>query len=331
MRKLSGLLWLMLILLVLTETLAGCANSGVAAVPARIGVLTIGDSRMIKVQGLQKGLQELGLTGAEVAFEIFNAKDDQKKLAEEALKLVQGLPDVIVVTGVVEAEALMEKLAGSKPIPVVMIGVTSPKDLQLIKGYEELGIPVTGVANGHVELTGKRMELLYLLFPQRSHILLLYDPRLRASVLALERARQSVQDSYSIEPIPISNDQDLESFRRRSFSARDSILVLPSYFLEARFREIRDISLQKRVPVMGLYESETEAGFTASYGLSYFDQGYQAARLVIRMLKGEAAGIPFEVPDSVQLKINVQAADYIGESVSPVGLSYGEKVYTIKE
>jgi putative ABC transport system substrate-binding protein len=184
-----------------------------------------------------------------------------------------------------------------------------------------------------VELTGKRMELLRLLFPERDSILVFYDPRLQASLLALQKARETAAlHSWQIEPVPVKNDSDIQSLHDRSFGDKESILILSSYYLESKFREIRDLSFQKKIPVMGLHESETLAGYTASYGISNFDQGKQSARLVIRALDRQNPGnLLFEMPDVVRLKLNMQAAAKLGVHFSPLGLTYGEKISEIRE
>lgn len=321
----------LLALLLLLITIAGCAGRQLPPDrPVKIGALVMGDSRTAKTDGMREGLQELGWTGDRISYLIYNAKDDEKKLQADAQDLLAQNPDIVAVTGAIEAEAVVRELRGKTPIPVVMIGVTSP--LELKSAFADLGVPVTGVDNGHVELTGKRMELLRLLFPERHRLLLLYDPRLRVSLLALERAREAARtSSWLIEPVPVSSDQDLATLSQRPFSGQESMLTLPSYFLEAKAREIRDISWRKGAPVLGLYQTEAEAGYTGSYGISYYDQGYQAARLVLRTLQSRAGDIPFEMPDSVQLILNTKAAEKIGVTFSPTGLTYGEKIHTIRE
>ena len=323
--------WTIFILLVLTVvSLNSCSRSprGDSA-PLKIGVLIMGDSRTAKFEGLRQGLSELGLTESEVKYTLFNAHDDEKKLETCAQELIGQKPDILVAAGGIEAEVLARNLKGRPIVPVVLIGVTSAKNLQAL--FIDQGIPVTGVDNGHIELTGKRMELLRLLFPKRTKLLLVYDPRLSASNLALQEAQEVVRAySYTTESIPVSVEKDLLQLKKRSFSPQEALLILPSYYLESIFREIRTLSLRERIPVMGLYDTEVEAGYTASYGIPYWDQGYQAARLVMRMAQ-EKRSIPFEMPDSVYLKLNMKAVEQIGENVSPAGLNFGEKIYTIRE
>lgn len=325
MRKLKYIL-----LLFLLSTLIGCANqSATGDQTIKIGVLTMGGSRLDKLNGLRQGLEDLGWIPEHVNFQIYNAQDDEKILAADSAMLLEQHPNIIVVTGVIEAEVVATKIKNYPGIPLVMIGVTSPLDLSLAVDLQTTGIPTAGVDNGYVQLTAKRIELMNLLFPQRPKIVLLYDPRLQASLDALHQAEKTAQvHKYQIEPIPISEDKDLEALAQRPFSAHESMLVLPSYFIENKYRDILNISFSHHTPVMGLYKSEAVAGYTASYGIEYFDQGYQAASLLIRIFHDKKS-IPLAMPDSVQLMLNMKSAEKLGVNFSPLGLSYGHKLFTI--
>lgn len=334
MKKRLNTYSLLILMLLGFALLTGCTNTLTGTdQTVRIGILMIGDSRTAKIEGMKQGMKDLGWTGQQVEYVIYNAKEQQERLLAGAQSLIDQNLNVLVATGVVEAQFLVEAMRGKSTTPVVLLGVTSPVELELKKSFADAGIPVLGVDNGHVELTGKRMELLRLLFPERDRILVFYDPRLRASLLALQKARETAAlHSWQIEPVPVSNDSDIQSLHTRSFGDKESILILSSYYLESKYREIRDLSFQKKVPVMGLYETEMLAGYTASYGISNYDQGNQSARLVIRALDRQNPGnLLFEMPDVVRLKLNMQAAAKLGVHFSPLGLTYGEKISEIRE
>nr|WP_269432693.1 ABC transporter substrate-binding protein [Effusibacillus lacus] len=321
-------------MVLLISSLLGCTRRVESDDPQiRIGILTIGSSRAEKIEGMRKGLQEMGWTDKQVDYRIHDVNNNQERLVEGAKDLLALRPNIVVATGVVEAEAIFEAMKNTPPIPVVLIGVTSPSELELKNRFHASGIPVTGVDNGHVELTAKRIELLRELFPERQSVVVLYDPRLRASMLALQKANDAAQQfDWKIEPVPVQNDRDIANLRSRIFTKGESMLILPSYYLELKYKEIRDISFKTRTPVMGLYETETYAGYTASYGISYFDQGYQSARLVARMMTSkDNSDIPFEKPDVVQLKVNMKAIEQLDIAVSPIGMSYSEKIAVIRE
>ncbi|OLN29492.1 ABC transporter substrate-binding protein [Desulfosporosinus metallidurans] len=306
---------------------AGCSPLSPPSRVTNVAVLAADQTRIVKFEGLKQGLSELGYGKDRMHFQILNASGDSKKLVMDAQELVRQAPDLLVATGVAEAEAFLLSLTPKSRIPVIMIGVTAASEL--VDRFQAKGISVTGVDNGHVELTGKRLELLQLLFPDRSKFIVVYDPNIKASLQALEKIRDVLGSEHiRYEAVPVSEDIGLSKLQEHSFQKNEAIFLLPSYFIENRYREIRDLELKYRTPVMGFYDTEVSAGYTAAYGLSYFDQGYQGARIAIRMLK-EKKSIPFDMPDSVELRINRQAIEKIGEKVAPVAQSFAEPVDTI--
>lgn len=103
----------------------------------------------------------------------------------------------------------------------------------------------------------------------------------------------------------------------------DGILVLPSHVLEEGAPIIGAASRRLGIPAMGLYRQDLEAGFLAIYGSSFYQQGYQTARLVVKVLAGEPPGeIPLETPDVPELVVNLTVARDLGLTLNPVGLAF---------
>jgi putative ABC transport system substrate-binding protein len=296
--------------------------------PVYLAILVAGETRLEKVDGLKRGLEEIGWNDSKVKYEIYNAENDTVRMKKMARLLLDRKPDLVIGTGVAEGVAIAEAMKEEQRRPVVLIGVTSPQVSGIATAYRTRGIPVTGVENGYIELTEKRLELLRLLFPNRDKTVVLYDPGVKASELALKHVEKTAQKhGYVIETIPVHGPQDIERLYEKEFTGKEAIITLPSHYIEAQSDSLVNLSLRKKTPIMGLNETEVKNGYAASYGTSYEEQGYQAARLVLRMLRENAKGaLPFEMPDTVQLKINAAAVHKIGETFSKIGISYGDDV-----
>ena len=95
----------------------------------------------------------------------------------------------------------------------------------------------------------------------------------------------------------------------------DAILVLPSFRIESLTDKIVALTVDKHIPSMGLYDFEAEKGLLASYGASFYSQGYQASRFVSLILQGNKPGdLPVELPDGIRFVINQQTKDSLGVS-----------------
>ncbi|MBS4192190.1 ABC transporter substrate-binding protein [Bacillus sp. FJAT-49705] len=282
--------------------------------PFKVGVLMIGDSRLEKLTGLKKGLKELGYEEDAIDFEVKNAKDNQGLLDNKINELLKKKPDLIVTLGGVETIALKEKMEEQKiRIPVVFAGVAAPKETGIIEDYRSPGGLFTGINNFHTGLAGKRLELFHELVPsvQRFHVL--YDKDVEVSVLSLENTIEAAADlSLQILPTNVS-DAEFEAKLSQNLQKNDALLILPGFRIESLIKEISQFSKKYKIPVMGIYGDEVEEGFLASYGTSFFDQGYQAARYVSLIIQGNSpADIPVELPDSIRFIVNPKIKDELG-------------------
>ncbi|PLR83662.1 ABC transporter substrate-binding protein [Bacillus sp. V33-4] len=282
--------------------------------PIKIGVLMIGDSRLEKFSGLKKGMTDLGYDDKDIKFLFKNAHDRKENLINDIDSLLKKNPDVIVTLGGIETLDLQARLENSKQnIPVVFAGVAAPKEIGLIKDYKSPGGQFTGINNYHTSISGKRMEIFHDLVPsiQRFHVL--YDEEIETSRLSLEKTREAAGE-LSIMIIP-GNVGEPDFFQKIETNLRkgDAIIILPGFRIESLTNEIVQLSKKYGLPVMGLYEQEVKEGYLASYGASFYDQGYQSARYVSLIIQGNSPrDIPVELPDSIRFLVNRQVQEELG-------------------
>ncbi|MGC5326313.1 ABC transporter substrate-binding protein [Brevibacillus sp. SYSU BS000544] len=274
--------------------------------PTKVGIIMMGKSRMEKLTGLKKGLHELGYKKDTIQFDVKNAMDNENTLQEIIDELIKGKPDLIVTLGGIETLTLKKKMEEQNiKIPVVFAGVAAPKEIGLIKDYRSPGGNFTGINNYHTSLSGKRLELLHHLVPSAKRFFVLYDKKMKVSVLSLENTMVAAKRlSLSVIPVDVS-DQEFTLFFSRNVQKNDALLILPSFRTESLTNELADTIKENKVPVMGIYGNEVEEGILASYGASFEEQGYQAARYVSRIIQGNSpSGLPVELPDTIHFFIN---------------------------
>ncbi|WP_312474062.1 ABC transporter substrate-binding protein [Neobacillus sp.] len=280
--------------------------------PVKIGVVMIGDGRHEKLTGLQKGMQELGYHKGDVKYVVKSAHDNEEVLDTKINELIKGKPALIVTLGGIETLKLKEKMEQQHiKIPVVFAGVAAPKEMGIIKDYRLPGGLFTGINNYHTNLSGKRLELFHDLVPsiQRFHIL--YDENIEVSKLSLENTKQA-SEKLSLKILPCNvSDPSFKSKLKGSLQKNDALLILPGFRMESLTKEMAQFSRDNKVPAMGIYEQE--AGVLASYGASFFDQGYQAARFVSLIIQGNSpAEIPVELPDRFRFIVNQHVKNELG-------------------
>lgn len=309
--------WLILLLVFLT----GCTRPG----PGRpeIAVLLSDDVRMPKVEGLRAGLATLGYPEESLTVTIYSAKGDRSALPLLAARALASKPAVIVAGGGIESVTL--KQGGQSQTPVVMMGVASSVRSGLIDSFARPGGMLTGLDNQHAELSAKRLELLTKLLPEARRVLLLYDPLVVPGPHALEVTEEAARRlGVAVTPLQAESvEQALERLGRIDPGQYDAALLLPAFVLESGARQVSAELERLGLPVMGPLEMEGEAGLLAAYGVSFREQGVQAARFVVKILQGEPPGvIPVDTPDNPELVVDLRAARRLGVTLSPVGMAF---------
>ncbi|WP_017756803.1 ABC transporter substrate-binding protein [Calidifontibacillus oryziterrae] len=281
--------------------------------PYKIGVLMIGESRYEKYTGLREGLADLGYEEEEFSFVVKNANNDSTQLQKQVDELVnQGL-DLIVTLGAIETVELKNKLetvGANSNIPVVFAGVAAPKEVGIINDYRSPSGNFTGINNYHTSLSAKRLELLRDLVPSINRVFAIYDQQIEISKLSLQNTIDA-GNLLAIEVIPCDVSQEnYKEILEKNVGTNDALFILPGYRIESITEDIVNFSQKHQLPVMGIYEHEVESGYMASYGTSFYDQGYQAARFVSSIIQGNSPSqLPVEPPDTLRFLVNKQVVE----------------------
>ncbi|GAM16099.1 ABC transporter substrate-binding protein [Mesobacillus selenatarsenatis] len=297
--------------------------------PVEIGVLMIGENRYEKFTGLEAGLKDLGYSAKEVNFTVMNAHDDEVLIDKQIDELLDKKPDLIVTLGGIETQRLKARMDEENiEIPVVFAGLAAPKELGLIKDYKSPGGLFTGINNYHASISGKRLEMLTSLVPAIDRVHVIYDSKIDVSKLSLEETRKAAKDlGVAISPCDASSKECLDTLWK-TVDDGEAILVLPSFRIESLTDEIVELTEEKKTPAMGLYDFEAEKGLLASYGSSFYSQGYQASRFVSLILQGNKPGeLPVELPDGIRFVVNQQTKDSLGVAYNQDLLHIAELIH----
>ncbi|WP_019153182.1 ABC transporter substrate-binding protein [Robertmurraya massiliosenegalensis] len=282
----------------------------------KVGILMAGEERNEKYNGLKSGLEDLGYDLNQFDF-IVKSADNTISLEKKIKELLETDLNLIVTLGGIETTELKREMERrGENVPVVFAGVAAPMEMGIINDYQKPGGNFTGINNYHTSLSGKRLELLCELIPSIERVLIFYDPDVVVSKLSLQKIEEAADVlSITLKLFDITNPnykKEIENTTREN----DAILILPSFRIESLTGEITALSYNYHIPVMGIYENEVKAGYTASYGTSFFEQGYQSARFVSSVLQGNSPSqIPIELPDTVRFLINREVVEDLNISI----------------
>ena len=239
-----------------------------------------------------------------------------EELRETIPANVKSAPDAIFCGGDIAARALLE---ATKTLPLVAIS-DDMVEAGLVKSLARPGGNMTGVSLLATDLDGKRQDVLMEAVPAARQIAALRDANVPS------RQLQSLQTSARARGVDLSilavakADEIAPAMDAAKASGAAALNVLASQFTFINRRLIIERAEALRLPSMYQWPETAEEGGFAAYGPRFSQVWRQAARIVVRVLRGaKPADIPVEQPTNFELVINLKTAKAIGHDV-PAGL-----------
>ena len=303
-------------------------GTGVAqhARPILIGALNASWGPTPQVVGLRDGLREFGYRENEdFVIGVRFTQGDITALSGAARKLVKDGVDIILVDHDDAAKAARQ---ATERIPIVSTALGAPVEQGLIQSFAHPGGNLTGIADLHLELGPKRLEVFCAMIPAVKRILFLYsatDTYAVAEAKSLHDAARHLGIVLVAQAVHTEEEAQatLATIRRRKIDGilapRCCALNLPGLILKA--------SSQVQLPTMFGDSFWVERGALASYGPDLYASGRMAARLVEKIIKGtNPAEIPVEVNPNVEFVINLKMVRALGPTLAPDVVSRATRI-----
>ena len=282
--------------------------------PYRIGVLSNAFVPGIpSIMGLRAGIKAEGLEeGRDVKFDVRSTGSDQKKTDTLAAELAKEHPDVIVALGEYETRAAM---AAAPRVPVVFNQIADPVAIGLVSSVARPGGQLTGISNLYTELVPKRLELARELMPNLRRVLFVYDAQDPASSAGARKAQEtapSLKVNVVVRPVRTQEEAVREL---KTAGARD-VLLTPATLNLNLMELILNLNLYMVAPAIFPASFWVQAGGVASYGVDYYAEGVQSARLVAKILRGARPGdLPVEGVNKIELALNRKTLKAFGVTI----------------
>jgi putative ABC transport system substrate-binding protein len=123
--------------------------------------------------------------------------------------------------------------------------------------------------------------------------------------------------------------KDLETAFQAAAKARAGAVLMDvsGPITNSHRKEIAEVAVKTRLPVIYGRREPVEAGGLMSYGVSVDDLDRRAATYIDKILKGaKPADLPVEQPKKFEFIINLKAAKQIGLTIPPNVLARADKV-----
>jgi putative tryptophan/tyrosine transport system substrate-binding protein len=306
------------------------AEAQQAAKVPRIGYLTNSpfSAGAARYEAFRQGLRDLGYVERKnIVIEWRSGEGSRARQRALAAELVRLKVDVIVAGGTGDIRAAKEATAA---IPIVMINPGDAVGSGLVASLARPGGNITGLASLRPELSGKRLELLKEIVPKLSRVALFAtsDSADHARVVKeVEVAAGAF--GVKLQFLDIRSPKDFEAAFQAALKERaEAVLVrVPGPILDPQRRQVVELAVKSRLPVIYEDAGEVEAGGLVSYGSDRTEPYRRAAVYVDKILKGaKPADLPVEQPTKFEFVINLKTAKQIGLTIPPNVLARADRV-----
>ena len=298
-----------------------CATSaataqGVQKTP-RVGVLYMGGplSSEDSSIGFGRGMRELGyVAGQNVVLDYRYAEGRPEQLATLAAQLVAAHVDVILAAGPGPLAAAQQ---ATTTIPIVTVAGSDPVRQGWAKTLARPGGMVTGLSVTMPELEQKRLEIMKLLLPGVSRIVVIVAPLELGDGgddISSETVVAAKGMGLKLQRFPLRSAGDLDGLADALRQGRaEAVFTVETNFVVANRKRIAEIAAQLGIPMIGEFTIFGADEALMAYGADLNDLLRRAATHVDRILKGARPGdLPIERPTKLQLTVNRKVARELG-------------------
>jgi len=264
--------------------------------------------------GFHRGLGEAGFTeGKNVAIEYRWAQGHYNQLPALAAELAR-LP-VAVIAATRSATPALAAKAATQTIPVVFQTGSDPVKDGLVASLNRPGGNVTGVTRQTVEMTPKRLGLIYELAPKATAIALLVNPNGLQAATQMQDMQDAVRArGWTLHVAKTRSAGELDAAFATIVQSGAAMLIEGNdpLFIDQRKRIVA-LTMQHKIPTIFFERESVVAGGLMSYAASFADSFRQVGVYVGRILKGaKPADLPVLQPTKFDLVINLKTAKALG-------------------
>jgi putative ABC transport system substrate-binding protein len=274
------------------------------------------ESMQDKLAPFARGLAETGFVeGRNVAIEHRWAEGQIERRRAFLADLVRRQVSLIIAD---TTNGGADAKAATQTIPIIFMAGADPVEFGLVSNLNRPGGNATGYAAQGIEVTAKRLELLYKLVPTATPIAMFInipdaiDPVGRRFGETEARDFQSAARvlGLSVVIVNVAAEGSLERAFEKLVELRAGALLLGANILWQQERtQIALLAVRHAVPTLFWEGVAVSSGALASYGPELLDEFRQVGVYAGRILKGEKPGdLPVIQPTKFELVLNLKTA-----------------------
>ncbi len=290
----------------------------------RVGFLRNGPPPDTFIEGLRRGLRDLGyFEGQNLSIE-YGLADSADQLPNVAARLVRLNVDVLLASGTPPVPVAK---SATQKIPVVFIASIDPVATGIVASLARPGGNVTGFAGIHADLMGKRLELLREAVHRQSRVAVMFQATNPGNAQYLRQAEIAARAlGIQLQLLAVRKADDFERVFGEARGAGGLIQFDDVIFTSHR-RQLVELAVKHQLPAMYGAREFVDAGGLISYGPDYPDLYRRSATYLDKIFRGaKPADLPVEQPTKFELVINLKTTKALGLTIPPSLLLRADQV-----
>lgn len=260
------------------------------------------------LEGFQKAIEDAGL---DVEYDKQNAQNDNSSNSTIANNLAGAGVDLIFANSTPSAQAAA---SATQDIPIVFTSVTDAVAAELVASNEEPGGNVTGTTDNHPDAIPNTMKFLKEKLNAKK-IGMIFNSGEQNSRLQVDNVKEIVEDmDMEVVEASVATSADVKQAAESLIGSVDSFYIITDNTVVSALESVISVANDNKIPMMvGEFDSVKRGGLGA-YGFEYYDIGYEAGEMAVKILKGEETpeSLPVQLPQNLKLVMNEKTANEIG-------------------
>lgn len=268
-------------------------------------------------QGMVDGLAAGGyVVGENLDIDQQNAQGDQSNLQSIAQQFLSNDVEMILAIATPAAQVMA---SATEEIPIVGTAITSFERAGLVESDEAPGTNVTGVHD--MTPIAEQIDLLLEILPDAKTVGTVYTSSEKNSQIQVEILKEvCAEKGLAVEERTISSVNDIQQATQSLVDAGiDAVWLCTDNNVASALPQVVGVTDAAGIITVCGEESMVYAGGTITYGINFYQIGYDAGLMAAQILDGN--GVPAEMPiqgpkqEDLKLVINPEAVEIIGVEI----------------
>lgn len=281
----------------------------------RIGILQLVEHDALDASN-RGFIDALNDAGIDYEVDQQNAQGDQSACQTIATKLVNDEDDLILVIATPAAQAVA---GATSEIPIVGTAITDFADAGLVNDNAAPGTNVTGTSD--LTPVNEQIALIPTLFPEAKTVGILYCSAEANSTFQANMAHEACEaNGLAWEDYTVSSSNEIQQVVESMVGKVDVIYIPTDNVMAAGMQTVAMVANDNGLPTVVGEQGMVENGGLVSYSIDYYELGYRAGQMAVRILVDGAdpAEMPIEylAAEECELVYNEETAATLGVDLS---------------